>query len=240
MISSVIQVPERFGSAQARMTCSKARSELKVKCFIDLRRLFVTRRSPGSRTPRRRGAHHPIRPLPPTPTPMGNRPARYERRTWVCVAVYDTARRSSRSIRSAPSVDRSRSVERVAAGAGTAGVRVVNGEALLLDRVGEVDDRIAEIGNAHPVDDDLDAVELADGITVEVALIEVELVDQAGAAAGLDGHTQAQIVATFLFEQAPDLVGSGRGELDLVSGLRIFSHSHGYSFSRSCPQATPG
>src|SRR5699024_3625155 len=131
-------------------------------------------------------------------------------------------------------------VERVAAGAGTAGVRVVDGEALLLDRVGEVDGRTTEVGNAHPVDDDLDAVELADGITVEVALIEVELVDQAGAAAGLDSHTQAQIIATFLFEQAPDLVGSGRGELHLVSGLRIFSHSHGYSFSRSCPQATPG
>src|SRR5699024_7045502 len=170
MISSVIQAPERFGSAQARMTCSKARSELKVKCFIDLRRLFVTRRSPGSRTPRRRGAHHPIRPVPPTPTPMGNRPARYERRTWVCVAVYDTARRSSGPSEVAPSVGRSRSVERVAAGAGTAGVRVVDGEALLLDRVGEVDGRTAEVGSAHPVDDDLDAVELPGGRTAAVAL----------------------------------------------------------------------
>src|SRR5699024_9297843 len=151
--------------------------------------------SPGSRTPRRLGAHHPIRPVPPMPTPMGNRPARYERRTWVCVAVYDTARRSSRAIRSRSSVGRSRAVVRVAAGAGTRRVRVGDGEDLLLDRVGEVDGRTTEVGNAHPVDDDLDTVELADGITVEVALIEVELVDQAGAAAGLDSHTQAQIIA---------------------------------------------
>src|SRR5699024_1276191 len=140
----------------------------------------------------------------------------------------------------APSVGGSRSVDRVAAGAGTAGVRVVGGEALLLDRAGEVDGRTAEVGNAHPVDDDLDAVELADRNTVEEDVVEVDLGQPAGVDAGLDGHAQAQIVATFLFEQAPDLVGSGRGELHLVSGLRIFSHSHGYSFSRSCPQATPG
>src|SRR5699024_11188598 len=151
MISSVIQAPGRFGSAPARMTCSKARSDVTVKCFIDLRRLFVKRWSSACSTLRRLGAHHPIRPVPPSPTPMGNRPARYERRTWVCVAVYDTARRSSRSIRSGSSVGRSRSVERVAAGAGTAGVRVVDGEALLLDRVGEVDGRTTEVGNAHPV-----------------------------------------------------------------------------------------
>src|SRR5699024_12325747 len=115
-----------------------------------------------------------------------------------------------------------------------------DGVALLVDGGGGVGGRTTEVGNAHPVVDDLAAVELADGMTVEVALIEVELVDQAGAAAGRDSHTQAQIIASFLFEQAPDLVGSGRGELHLVSGLRIFSHSHGYSFSRSCPQATPG
>src|SRR5699024_10186383 len=94
----------------------------------------------------------------------------------------------------APPGGRRRSVERGAGGTASAGVRVVDGEALLLDRVGEVDGRTAEAGNAHPVGDDLDAVELEDGITVEVALVEVELVDQAGAAAGLDGHAQAQIV----------------------------------------------
>src|SRR5699024_6381739 len=107
----------------------------------------------------------------------------------------------------APSVRRGRSVERGAAGAGTAGVRVGDGEPLLLDRVGEVDGRTAEVGHAHPVHHELVCVDRADVITVEVALVEVELVDEAGPAAELDGHAQAQIVANFLFEQATDRVG---------------------------------
>ena len=43
--------------------------------------------------------------------------------------------------------------EGVAAGAAAAGVRVVDGEALLLDRVGEVDRGAAQVRRAHPVDD---------------------------------------------------------------------------------------
>ena len=49
-------------------------------------------------------------------------------------------------------VDRQASVERVAAGARAGGVRVVDGEALLLDGVDEVDDRALHVGRAHPVD----------------------------------------------------------------------------------------
>src|SRR6266498_2073928 len=49
-----------------------------------------------------------------------------------------------------------RSVERVAAGAGALRVGVVDGEALGVDPVGEVDGGAGQVGRAHPVDDDLD------------------------------------------------------------------------------------
>src|SRR6187549_2233383 len=52
------------------------------------------------------------------------------------------------------------SAEAVTAGAGAARVGVVDGEALLLDGVGEVDGGALEVGGAHPVDDDLDPAEV--------------------------------------------------------------------------------
>src|SRR6476660_7839570 len=110
------------------------------------------------------------------------------------------------------------SAEGVAAGAGAARVGVVDREALLLDGVGEVDRRAVEVGSAHPVDDDLNPVEVANQVTVEGALVEVELVDQTGAAAGLHAHAQAQVVATLLLEQALDLRGGDVGEDDAVGG----------------------
>ena len=67
-------------------------------------------------------------------------------------------------------------------------------------------DRAVEVGHAHLVDDDLDAVaELDDGVAVEHALVEVELVDEAGASAGLHGEAQTQVVTTLLLEQAAHL-----------------------------------
>ena len=51
-------------------------------------------------------------------------------------------------------------VEGVAAGAGAGGVRVVDGEALLLDRVDEIDDGAAEVRRGHPVHDHADTVEV--------------------------------------------------------------------------------
>jgi hypothetical protein len=60
-----------------------------------------------------------------------------------------------------------RLAERVPAGAGSAGVRVVDREPLLLDRVDEVDARAAEVRRAHPVDDHLDTAEVGDDVAVE-------------------------------------------------------------------------
>src|SRR4051794_27424279 len=65
--------------------------------------------------------------------------------------------------------------EAVAAGAAARRIRVVDGEALLLDGVGEVDGRAAEVRGAHPVDHQRDAVELELDVAVEAALVEEEL-----------------------------------------------------------------
>src|SRR6478735_309262 len=120
--------------------------------------------------------------------------------------------------RALASVRRCGSAEGVAAGAAAARVGVVDGEALLLDGVGEVDRGALEVGGAHPVDDDLDTVEVADEVTVEAALVEVELVDQAGAAAGLNTDAEAEVVATLLLEQALDLRRRDVRQDDTVGG----------------------
>ena len=105
-------------------------------------------------------------------------------------------------------------VERVATGAGAAGVRVVDGETLLLDRVDEVDGRACEVGLAHLVDDDVDAAEAVDGVAVDGAVIEVELVAKTRAATGLDRYPQREVGATFLFEQGLHLRRGLVGEHD--------------------------
>ena len=58
-------------------------------------------------------------------------------------------------------------MERVAAGARTSCVGVVDGEALLLDGVDEVDLRAGEIGGAHPVGDDGHATEVGHDVAVQ-------------------------------------------------------------------------
>src|SRR6478736_5455272 len=144
------------------------------------------------------------------PTPTRHRPDTPTRR----------GRRRARPWRSGPRVSASvcGSAEGVAAGAAAARVGVVDGEALLLDRVGEVDRGALEVGGTHPVDDDLDTVEVADEVTVEAALVEVELVDQAGAAAGLDTDAETEVVATLLLEQALDLRRRDVRQDDTVGG----------------------
>ena len=109
-------------------------------------------------------------------------------------------------------------MEGFAAGASVLGVRVVDREALLLDGVGVVDHGTAQVGGAHAVDDDLDAVEGTNRVAIERAIVEVQLVDEAGAAAGLNGDAQAQVVAALLLKEALDRRGSDVGQNDLVGG----------------------
>src|SRR6202044_3798999 len=82
-----------------------------------------------------------------------------------------------------PGLSASGSVERVAAGAGTTRVRVVDREALLLDGVHEVDGGPHEVRPRHLIGHHADAAELLDDAAVERALVEVELVFQARATA---------------------------------------------------------
>src|SRR5690606_5452656 len=112
------------------------------------------------------------------------------------------------------------SVEGVAAGAGARRVGVVDREALLLDRVDEVDGRAGAVRGAHPVHADREAAEVLDVVAVHLALVEEELVDQAGAAARLHGDTQRKVVTALLLEKVPGLLGGGVGEDDaLLRGL---------------------
>ena len=97
-------------------------------------------------------------------------------------------------------------------------------------RVDEVDHRAVEVGDAHPVDHDGHAVEVGDDVTVEGALVEEQLVAQAGAAAGLHGDAQREVVATLLLEEALHLGGGDRAQVDAVGatlggrGLDLLGH----------------
>jgi hypothetical protein len=71
------------------------------------------------------------------------------------------------------------SVERITAGTRPAGVRVVNGEALLRNGVLKVDACTAEVRDTHLVHDDLNTVVVPHSVSVEHPLVEVQLVDQA-------------------------------------------------------------
>src|ERR687883_863368 len=85
------------------------------------------------------------------------------------------------------------SVERVAASAGIRRVRVVDGEALRVDPVGEVDGRAGEVREAHPVHHHLHTTEVVHDVAVQGPLVEEQLVAEAGAAAGLHGDAQAEV-----------------------------------------------
>src|SRR4051794_20873298 len=125
------------------------------------------------------------------------------------------------------------SVEGVAAGAGAARVRVVDREALLLDGVDEVDGRAREVGDAHPVDDDLDAgAELLGDVAVEGALVEEQLVAQAAAATRLHGDAEREVVAALLREQAGDLLRGRVGQDHAGGGAGLSGRlAHGLPLS---------
>src|SRR5690349_20629068 len=113
------------------------------------------------------------------------------------------------------------SVEGVAARAGVLRVRVVDREALRVDPVGEVDRGAGQVRAAHPVDDDLDTAEVAHDVAVERALVEEQLVAQAGAATRLYGDTQAQVVASLLLDQGLDLLRGDVGQDDAGRSGRL-------------------
>src|SRR5271166_5986189 len=116
------------------------------------------------------------------------------------------------------------SVERIAAGAGARRVRVVDREALLLDRVHEVDGRAHQVRGAHLVGHHPDAAELADDVAVDLALVEVELVAKPGAAARLYRDAQLEIVPALLGQERAHLGRRAVGQEDPLHGLLLNSH----------------
>src|SRR5271166_2599757 len=116
------------------------------------------------------------------------------------------------------------SVERIAAGAGARRVRVVDREALLLDRVHEVDGRAHQVRGAHLVGHHPDAAELADDVAVDLALVEVELVAKPGAAARLYRDAQLEIVPALLGQERAHLGRRAVGQEDHLHGLLLNSH----------------
>src|SRR5690242_10796498 len=118
------------------------------------------------------------------------------------------------------------SVEGVAAGAGPGGVRVVDREALLLDRVHKIDGGAAEVRGAHLVRNHCHPAELAHDVAVGLALVEVQLVAQARAAPGLHGNPQPQVVAALLLEEAADLGCCLGREVDARLRGRLVLNGH--------------
>ena len=93
-------------------------------------------------------------------------------------------------------------VEAVATGAGRACVRVVDGEALLLDGISEIDRCTGEVRHAHLVHDEAHTPDNVSLVTVELAVVEVQLVAQASAATWLNSNAKRKVVAAFLVEQS--------------------------------------
>ena len=132
-----------------------------------------------------------------------------------------------------------RSVEAVTTSAGAARVGIVDGEALLLDGVDEIDRRAEEVGGAHAVGDDLDAVPLLFDVAVEFAIIEGELVAQPRAAAGGNLDAQREAVFALAGGQIGHLAGRDLGQDDAVGlNLRLLINAHvGASFVLVGPRA---
>src|SRR6476660_4287665 len=133
-----------------------------------------------------------------------------------------------------------RSVEGVAAGAGPGGVRVVDREALLLDRVHEVDGGAAEVRGAHLVRDHRYPAELAHDVPVGLALVEVQLVAQARAAPGLHGNPQPQVIAALLLEEVADLGRCLGREVDALLRGRLVLNGHLSLLPRVDSRRVPG
>ena len=87
-----------------------------------------------------------------------------------------------------------------------------------------------DVWGAHPIDGQLHAAELRNEVAVEGAVVEEEVVAQAGAAARLDSDAQRQVVTTLLIQQRLRLRGGGIGQDCAVgAGGCLVLNSHYFS-----------
>src|SRR4029453_1128808 len=150
---------------------------------------------------------------------------------------------------------RFRSVKAVATGARAGGVGIVDREALLLDRVDEVNGRAHQVWPAQPVGDDVHSAKDVDDVAVEAALVEEQLVAQSRAATWLHGDAQRKILTPLTFQEGLDLgcrlVGQDNavcrcgGAVEGLFGCRHGCHSRGARWPRKAgkkcaPSPNPG
>src|SRR5438093_6361103 len=103
-------------------------------------------------------------------------------------------------------------VEAVAAGAGSRRVGVVDLEPRLFQGLEPVQDGPSQIRGRHTVDADGDVAEQVLLVAVELAVVEVQRIAEAGAAAWLDGNPQEEIGVVLSLEKLGDLRGSRVGQ----------------------------
>jgi hypothetical protein len=82
-----------------------------------------------------------------------------------------------------------------------------------------------QVRDAHLVGHDLYGTEVRDNVAVHIALVEVQLVTQARAAARLHGDAQPQVIAALLLEQVAHLDRCCVGENDAL-GSRFVLNCH--------------
>src|SRR3954471_23332521 len=114
-------------------------------------------------------------------------------------------------------------LERRAAAARGDGVRVVDLEARLLDRLQVVDARALQVRRAERIDDDADALALVLVIALDRAAVEAEPVLEAGAAAAFDRDTKDVHVVLGL-HQLLDLRRCGGRQRDESVGALLNLH----------------
>src|SRR6476619_4954925 len=129
--------------------------------------------------------------------------------------------------------------ERVAAAAGSLGVRVVDLEPGLLEAGEEVDRGALEVRGAVGVDHDRDAVLLERLVGVDRAGVEAEAVLEARAPAALDRDAKDRRLALgILGHQLADLLRRRRGQRD-EGGVRALDDLHGLDRSRGTVRRRP-
>src|SRR5699024_307889 len=103
-----------------------------------------------------------------------------------------------------------------------------------------VDRSALHIRRAHPVDRELQSVEVLEQVSIEITLVEEQLVTETGTPTRLHGNTQVHVIAALLFEEGPRRRSGGRGQGYAVGGCSGFGWLRGGHRSPSVLLCTSG